>query len=350
VKTPFYRILYVQVLFAIALAIALGCTKPELAARMKPLGDGFVHLVGALITPLVFCTVTLGIAGSKSAKSVGKIGGLAFIYFEVLTTFALIVGLLVVNFVAPGVGMNVDVTKLDASKVATYVEHGKNTDVTGFLLDLIPTTLLSPLTGGNVLQTLVVALLFGFAMQHLGQRARPVRDLIASCSVVVFRIVEIVMRAAPIGAFGAMAFTIGSQGVASLIPLGKMMLTFYASCALFVFGVLGLVARVHGFSLLQLLRYVREEILLVLGTSSSEAALPRLLVKLENLGVRKDVVHLVLPAGYSFNLDGTCLYLTIAAVFLAQATNTPLALGDQVMLLLVLLVSSKGAAGVAGSG
>jgi aerobic C4-dicarboxylate transport protein len=347
---PLYKNLYLQVLIAIGIGVLLGHFFPETGAAMKPLGDVFIKLIKMLIAPVIFCTVVMGIAGMESMKAVGKTGALALVYFEVVSTLALIVGLVIVNVVQPGVGMNIDVASLDASAVESYAKAAEQQGVIDFVLDVVPTTLLSAFTEGDVLQVLLVALLFGFALHAAGDRARRVFAFIDEISVVLFRIVGMIMRVAPIGAFGAMAFTIGEYGLASLLALGKLMACFYATCLLFIFVILGLIARAHGFRIVKLVRYLREELLIVLGTSSSESVLPRMISKMEGAGCAKSVVGLVIPTGYSFNLDGTAIYLTMAAVFIAQATNIPLSLADQLGLLAVLLLTSKGAAGVTGSG
>ncbi len=349
-STPLYRNLYFQVLVAIAAGILLGHFYPEAGEAMKPLGDGFIKLVKMLIAPVIFCTVVTGIAGMENMKAVGKTGAYALIYFEILSTLALIVGLVIVNIVQPGAGMNIDPASLDQSAVAAYATAAKEQGVVDFLLNVIPSTLIGAFTNGEVLQILFVALLFGFALHALGERARPVFSLIDDFSAILFRIVAMVMAVAPIGAFGAMAFTIGKYGVATLTSLGKLMACFYATCLIFIFVVLGLIARAHGFRILRIVRYLKEELLIVLGTSSSESVLPRMISKMERAGCAKSVVGLVIPTGYSFNLDGTAIYLTMAAVFIAQATNTPLGIMDQLGLLAVLLLTSKGAAGVTGSG
>jgi aerobic C4-dicarboxylate transport protein len=349
-RVPLYKHLYFQVLIAILIGIALGHFHPELGAQMKPLGDGFIKLIKMLIAPVIFCTVVTGIGGMENMRAVGRTGAYALIYFEILSTLALIVGLVVVNLVQPGVGMNVAVESLDTSALQAYEQAAKEQNVVGFLLGIIPETFLGALARGEILQVLLIALLFGFALHALGERSRNMLALIDDLSAVLFRIVAMVMRVAPLGAFGAMAFTIGKYGVGTLVSLGKLMACFYATCLLFIFVVLGAIARAHGFRITKLVRYLREELLIVLGTSSSESVLPRLLAKMERVGCAKSVVGLVIPTGYSFNLDGTSIYLTMAAVFIAQATNTPLGLLDQLGLLAVLLVTSKGAAGVTGSG
>ncbi|MFO1464967.1 MAG: dicarboxylate/amino acid:cation symporter [Steroidobacteraceae bacterium] len=344
------RSLYIQVLIAIVLAGLLGHFFPATAVAFKPLGDLFIRLVKMLIGPIIFCTVVSGIAGVASMRQIGRTGGLALLYFEAMSTIALIIGLLVVNLLRPGAGMNRGLESLDAKAVAAYAEPGRMQSVADFLMSLIPTSAMDAFARGDVLQILVFALFFGFAMQALGARVSAVRGLIDSASQVLFVITGMVMRLAPLGAFGAMAFTVGQYGLGSLASLGKLMGSFYLTCLVFVLGVLGLVARLHGFRIIQLIAFIREELLLVLGTSSSEAALPLIMRRLESLGADKSVVGLVVPAGYSFNLDGTAIYLTMAAVFVAQATHTPLDLTHQLTLLAVLLLTSKGAAGVTGSG
>ncbi len=344
------RALYIQVLVAIALGVIVGHFWPETGVALKPLGDGFIKLIKMLIAPIIFCTVVLGIVGMENLRGVGRTGLYALGYFELVTTLALILGLVVVNVVQPGSGMHIDAAALDARAVAQYVAKAHDQHVVDFLLNVIPTTLFDAFARGEILQVLLIALLFGFALHMVGERGAMLRGALEGLSGVLFRIVGFVMRLAPIGAFGAMAFTIGSQGLAALAPLASLMACFYATCILFVLLVLGTIARLHGFRVLPLVRCLKDELLIVLGTSSSESVLPRLMDKLERLGCRKSTVGLVVPAGYSFNLDGTCIYLTMAAVFLAQATDTHLAIGQQIGLLAVLLLTSKGAAGVTGSG
>ena len=345
-----YRSLYFQVLVAIALGILLGLFYPDAAIKMKPLGDGFIKLIKMLIAPVIFCTVAMGIAGVEDMKKVGKTGGLALIYFEVMSTVSLILGLVIVNLLRPGSGMNVDPATLDTGPLRDYTAPGKLQSVTDFVLNVIPSQFADAFAKGEILQVLLIAILFGFAIQQLGTRAAVMVSFIESFSNVLFWIVGVVMRLAPIGAFGAMAFTMGKYGVRSLVSLGALMGSFYTTCLLFIFVALGIVARLHGFSIWRFLKYIKDELLIVLGTSSSETVLPRMMAKLERLGAAKPVVGLVIPAGYSFNLDGTSIYLTMAAVFIAQATNTPMNLFQQVALLAVLLLTSKGAAGVTGSG
>jgi aerobic C4-dicarboxylate transport protein len=345
-----YKSLYVQVLIAIAIGVALGYFYPATGAAMKPLGDGFIKLIKMIIAPIIFCTVVVGIAGMEDMKKVGKTGGLALLYFEVVSSVALIIGLVIVNLVQPGAGMNVDPRALDTKGVAAYTGPGKMQTTTEFLLNIIPSTVVDAFAKGEILQVLLFSVMFGFALHRFGGRGTLVFDFVEKLSHVLFSIVGIIMKMAPIGAFGAMAFTIGKYGLGSLLSLGKLMGTFYLTCLIFIFVVLGTIARLHGFSVWKFIKYIKEELLIVLGTSSSESVLPRMMAKMENLGVKKSVVGLVIPTGYSFNLDGTSIYLTMAAVFIAQATNTPMTLFQQVTLLLVLLLTSKGAAGVTGSG
>jgi aerobic C4-dicarboxylate transport protein len=347
---PLYRSLYFQVIVAIVAGIVLGIFAPHTGEAMKPLGDAFIKLIKMIIAPIIFCTVVVGIAGMEDMKKVGKTGGLALLYFEIVSALALVVGLVIVNVVQPGAGMNVDPKTLDAKAVATVTSGRKMESTTDFLMNIIPSTVVDAFAKGEILQVLLFALMFGFALHSFGGRGTLVFDFVEKISHVFFRIVGIIMKVAPIGAFGAMAFTIGKYGIGSMLSLGMLMLTFYATCLFFIFVVLGLIARFHGFSVWKLIKYLKEELFIVLGTSSSEAALPRVMVKLENLGAKKSVVGLVIPTGYSFNLDGTSIYLTLAAIFIAQATNTPLDLTHQLTLLAVLLLTSKGAAGVTGSG
>ncbi|MFQ2907856.1 dicarboxylate/amino acid:cation symporter [Aeromonas allosaccharophila] len=342
--------LYFQVLLAITLGVFLGHVYPELGANMKPLGDGFVKLIKMIIAPVIFCTVVTGIAGMESMKAVGKTGAIALIYFEVVSTIALIIGLCVVNLLQPGGGMNIDPAVLDASAISAYAEQAKSQGIIAFLLDIIPGSVIGAFASGNILQVLLFAVLFGFSLHHIGEKGQVIFGVIDSFSKVIFGIINMIMRLAPIGAFGAMAFTIGKYGVGSLVQLGQLIACFYLTCLFFIFIVLGSIAKASGFSILRFISYIREELLIVLGTSSSESVLPRMLDKMEKLGCQKSVVGLVIPTGYSFNLDGTSIYLTMAAIFIAQATNTPLDLFQQITLLVVLLISSKGAAGVTGSG
>ena len=347
---PFYTSLYFQVILAIVIGVVIGHLYPAAGAAMKPLGDGFIKLIKMIIAPIIFCTVVIGIAGMEDMKKVGKTGGLALLYFEVVSSIALVVGLVIINLVQPGAGMNIDASTLDTKAIAAYTDPGKIGSTTEFLLNIIPNTVVEAFSKGEILQVLLISVLVGFALHKSGGRGTLVFDLIEKSSTVLFRIVGYIMKVAPIGAFGAMAFTIGKYGIGSLLSLGKLMGTFYLTCVLFVFVVLGLIARFHGFSIWKFVKYIKEELLIVLGTSSSEAALPRMMIKMENLGAKKSVVGLVIPTGYSFNLDGTSIYLTMAAVFIAQATNTPMTLIQQITLLGVLVLTSKGAAGVTGSG
>ena len=349
-KRPLYKSLYIQVLTAVVLGILLGQFYPQLGEQMKPLGDGFIKLIKMIIAPIIFCTVVIGIAGMEDMKKVGKTGGLALLYFEVVSTIALVVGLVVVNLFEPGAGMNVNVAALDTKGIAAYTGPGKMVGTVDFLLNVIPTSVVDAFAKGEILQVLLFAVLFGFALHRFGGRGTLVFDLIEKTSHVLFDIVGVIMKLAPIGAFGAMAFTIGKYGIGSLFSLGKLMGSFYLTCLIFVFVVLGTIARLHGFSIWKFVKYIKEELLIVLGTSSSESVLPRMMEKMENLGAKKTVVGLVIPTGYSFNLDGTSIYLTMAAVFIAQATNTPMTLVQELTLLAVLLLTSKGAAGVTGSG
>ncbi|WP_294291692.1 dicarboxylate/amino acid:cation symporter [uncultured Sphingomonas sp.] len=349
-KVPFYRHLYVQVIVAIALGVTLGAVYPETGAALKPLGDGFIKLVKMVIAPVIFLTVVTGIAGMRELTAVGRVAGKAFAYFLFFSTLALIVGLIVANVVQPGAGMNVDPATLDSKAIADYAHKAEETTLIGFLLSIIPTTIPSALTDGSILQTLFVAILFGVSLSLVGKPAEPVLDFLERITLVIFRLVGILMKAAPIGAFGAMAFTIGKYGLASLANLGALVATFYLTSLIFVLGILGVVAWLHGFSILKLIAYLKAELLLVLGTSSSEAALPSLIGKLERAGCDKGVVGLVVPTGYSFNLDGTNIYMTLAALFIAQATGIELSWGEQAALLGVAMLSSKGAAGVTGAG
>jgi aerobic C4-dicarboxylate transport protein len=349
-KKPFYKVLYVQVLFAIVCGILLGAFYPELGAKMKPLGDGFIKLIKMIIAPVIFCTVVAGIAGMQDMKKIGRVGGKALLYFEVVSTFALAIGLIVANVIRPGDGFNADPATLDAKSIEQYTSKASSQTTTDFLMNIIPNTFIDAFAKGDILQVLLLAILFGFALSLLGERGRPVTKFIDDLSHVIFGMVGIIMKVAPIGAFGAMAFTIGKYGVESLLPLMKLMGSFYLTCALFVFVVLGLIAKLTGFSIFRFISYIKEELLIVLGTSSSESALPALMRKLEKLGCSKPVVGLVVPTGYSFNLDGTNIYMTMAALFVAQATNTDLTLGQQLTILGVAMLTSKGASGITGAG
>ena len=347
---PLYKSLYFQVITAILIGVLVGHFFPHTGTAMKPLGDGFIRLIKMIIAPIIFCTVVVGIAGMEDMKKVGKTGGLALMYFEIVSAIALVVGLVIINVLKPGAGMNIDAGSLDPKAIAAYTAPGKMQGTVDFFFNIIPSTVVDAFAKGEILQVLLFSVMFGFALHKFGGRGTLIFDIIEKGSHVLFAIVGMIMRVAPIGAFGAMAFTIGEYGLGSLLSLGKLMATFYATCLFFIFVILGTIARVHGFSIWKFVRYIKEELLIVFGTSSSEAALPRMMVKMENLGVRKSVVGLVIPTGYSFNLDGTSNYLTMAAVFIAQATNTPMTLVQQITLLGVLMLTSKGAAGVTGSG
>jgi len=349
-KKSILKSLYFQVITAILLGVIIGHFWPETGAAMKPLGEGFIKLIKMLIAPLIFCTVVTGIAGMEDMKKVGRTGGLALIYFEVLSSLSLLLGLIVVNVLQPGAGMNIDAATIDTTNIATYTSPEKMGSVSEFLMNIIPTSFVDAFAKGDILQVLLISVLFGFALHRFGGRGTLIFDFVEKFSQVIFAVVTYIMRAAPIGAFGAMAFTVGKYGIVSLWSLGKLMGSFYLTCLLFIFLVLGSICRYHGFSIWKFVKYIREELLIVLGTSSSESALPGLMAKTENLGAKKSVVGLVIPTGYSFNLDGTSIYLTMAAVFIAQATNTPLDIWHQVTLLVILLLTSKGAAGVTGSG
>jgi len=346
---PWYVQLWFQVLVAMVVGIALGHLYPDLGAKMQPLGDAFIKAIRVLIAPIIFCTVVHGISSMANMAKVGRVALKALIYFEVLTTIALIIGLVAVNIFQPGVGMNVNLAQLDTSNVTSYIQQTKNQTTAQFLLNVIPNTFVGAFAEGHVLQVLYLAVLCGFALSWVGERGKVLNQLIDASSQMLFRIVAIVMWAAPIGAFGAIAFTVGKFGAGSLLSLGYLLVTFYITCLIFIFGVLWPICHGCGFSLLKLIRYIWEELLIVLATTSSEVVLPRMIAKLEDAGCEESVVGLVIPTGYSFNLDGTCLYLATAAVFLAQATNTPITIEQQIGLLLVLLLASKGAAGVAGA-
>jgi aerobic C4-dicarboxylate transport protein len=347
---PFYTHLYVQVLTAIVIGVLLGHFYPDIGEAMKPLGDGFIKLIKMLIAPIIFCTVVHGIASMEDLKRVGRVGLKALIYFEVVTTLALIVGLVVVNILQPGASMNVDARTIDTRSIQVYTTKAGQQGTVEFLMHVIPNTVVGAFAEGEILQVLFFAILFAFALFMLGERGRPVLAFIDIISHTFFGIVGFIMKLAPIGAFGAMAFTIGKYGVGTLAALAHLMIAFYITCLIFVLFVLGAIAWLVGFNILKFIRYIKEELLIVLGTSSSESVLPRMMAKLENLGCKESVVGLVIPTGYSFNLDGTCIYLTMAAIFLAQATNTELTLWQQLGIIGVLLLTSKGAAGVTGSG
>jgi aerobic C4-dicarboxylate transport protein len=349
-KVPFYRHLYFQVLAAIVAGVLLGHFDPGVGAAMKPFGDAFIKLVKMVITPVIFLTVATGIAGVSDLKRVGRVAGKAMIYFLTFSTLALIIGLVISNVVQPGAGMHIDPATLDAKAAAAYAAKAHDASIVGFLMDIIPNTIVGAFAKGDILQVLFFSVLFGVALAMAGERGKPVVDFLQALTNPVFRLVAILMKAAPIGAFGAMAFTIGKYGIGSIANLAFLIGTFYVTSLLFVLVVLGAVARYNGFSILALIRYIKEELLLVLGTSSSEAALPALMTKMERAGCDRSVVGLVIPTGYSFNLDGTNIYMTLAALFIAQATDTHLSFADQILLLLVAMLSSKGAAGITGAG
>jgi len=349
-KPPLYKVLYFQVLTAVVIGVLLGHFYPEVGVDMKPFGDAFIKAIKMLISPIIFCTVVLGIAGMEDMKKVGKTGGLALLYFEIVSSLALIIGLMVVNVLQPGAGMNIDPSSLDTKGIAAYTGPGKIGTTTDFLMNIIPNTAVEAFAKGEILQVLFVAILFGFALHRFGGRGTLVFDMVEKTSHVLFDMIGFIMKFAPIGAFGAIAFTIGKYGVVSLFSLGKLMGSFYLTCLLFIFIVLGIIARLNGFNIFKFVRYIKEELLIVLGTSSSETVLPRMMEKMEVLGANKTCVGLVIPTGYSFNLDGTSIYLTVAAVFIAQATDTPMTIYQQITMLLVLMLTSKGAAGVTGSG
>ncbi|WP_343596268.1 dicarboxylate/amino acid:cation symporter [Acinetobacter sp.] len=349
-KPKFYQILYVQVIFAIAIGILLGHFYPSVGESLKPLGDAFINIVKMIISPVIFLTVVTGIAGMNNVGSVGRVTGKAMIYFITFSTLALFVGMVVANVIQPGHGLNIDPATLHADKVSDYVEKAHDSSVVGFLMAIVPKTLLSPLVGGDILQVLFVAVLFGIALATTHEHSKPIIEFLNTLTTPVFKLVGMLMKLAPIGAFGAMAFTIGKYGIGSIGNLALLILTFYITAVLFIVIVLGAVARYNGFSIIDLVRYIKDELWLVLGTSSSEAALPSLMDKMEKAGCEKSVVGLVIPTGYSFNLDGTNIYMTMAALFIAQACNIELTIGQQLTLLLVAMISSKGAAGVTGAG
>ncbi len=349
-KLPFYRQLYFQVVLAIVLGVLLGHFEPQYGAQFKPLGDAFIKLVKMVIAPVIFLTIVTGIAGMTHLRTVGRVFFKAMAYFLFFSTLALIVGMVVANVLQPGAGMHIRVADLDTKAVDSFVAKSHDLSLVGFAMDIIPKTLVSPFVGDNILQVLFVAVLFGVALAMSGDAGRPALNFFEALTKPVFKLVNIVMKAAPIGAFGAMAFTIGKFGLGSLVNLAELVATFYLTSLVFVLVILGAVARMCGFSVIKLIRYLKAELLLVLGTSSSESALPSLMEKMEKAGCSKSVVGLVVPTGYSFNLDGTNIYMTLAALFIAQATDIDLSLGQQVALLLVAMLSSKGAAGVTGAG
>ena len=348
-KQRFYQTLHFQVLVAILAGIALGQFYPSLGEKMKPLGDGFIKLIRMMIAPIIFLTVVVGIANVSDLRQLGRVGVKALLYFEVVTTLALVIGLIVVKTVQPGAGVNANAATLDTKSIQQYTNPTKATHTVDFLLNIIPETVVDAFAKGEILQVLFIAILFGLALAKFGQ-AQSIVAALDSVSHWLFGVIALIMYVAPIGAFGAMAFTIGKYGLRTLVPLGKLMLCVYATGAVFIFVVLGAIARLHGFSLWKFLKYIQDEILIVVGTSSSETVLPRMIAKLENLGCSKSVVGLVIPAGYAFNLDGTSIYLTIAAIFVAQATNTRLSTADEWWILLILMLTSKGSAAVTGGG
>lgn len=349
-KKKIYQHLYAQVLTAIAIGVALGYFMPDIGTTMKPLGDGFIKLIKMVIAPIIFCTVVSGIAGMQDMKKVGRVGAKALLYFEIVSTLALIIGLAIITLVQPGAGFNADVSQLDTKSLASYTTGAKSLSTTDFLMNIIPTSVVDAFAKGDILQVLFFALLFGFSLSLFGEKGKAIKELIDQLCHVMFGVVGFIMKLAPIGAFGAMAFTIGKFGVGSLSKLGMLMGSFYLTCIIFVFVVLGTICKISGFNIFKFINYIKEELLIVLGTSSSESVLPQMMTKMENLGCAKSVVGMVIPTGYSFNLDGTSIYLTMAAVFVAQATNTDLTLTQTLTILTVLMLTSKGAAAVTGGG
>lgn len=346
----YYKSLYIQVIVAIIIGAALGHFMPDLAIQLKPLGDGFIRLIKMMIAPIIFCTIVTGIAGMQNTKKVGRVGIKAILYFEVVSTLALIIGLVVVNVLQPGKGMNVNVDSLDPKLIEGYLVQGKSQTLLEIIINIIPENIVNAIANNNLLQVLFFSVLTGFALSKIKDRGKPFLAGLQSFEEVLFKIIHMIMKLAPVGAFGAMAFTIAKYGLASLSSLGQLLIAFYITCLLFIFIVLGGILKYTGYNIFKLLKFIREELLVVLGTSSSETALPSLIDKLEKIGCSEPVTGLIIPTGYSFNLDGTSIYLTMAAVFLAQATNTPMDLSQQISLLLILLLTSKGAAGVTGSG
>jgi aerobic C4-dicarboxylate transport protein len=349
-RQPWYSILYIQVLIAIGLGVVIGHFFPKTGIAMKPLGDGFIALIRMMIAPVIFCTVVHGIASIGDLRKVGRIGAKTLFYFEIVSTFALLIGLIVGELVQPGSGFNIDPATLNASAVSTYVTRAKEESIVAHLLSIIPDSYFGALAKGDLLQVLLVAILAGFAITHLGELGQRISAVIDAIAKIFFGIIRIIVKVAPIGAFGAMAFTVGQYGIGSLLPLSKLIGTFYLTSILFVLIILGTIARFSGFSILRFITYIKDELLIVLGTSSSETVLPQLMTKMEHLGASKPVVGLVVPTGYSFNLDGTNIYMTLAILFLAQATNTPLTIGQYAMILLIAMITSKGASGVTGAG
>ncbi len=346
----YLKSLYLQVIIAILAGILIGTFFPSIGVELKPLGEGFIKLIKMMIGPVIFCTIVNGIAGMENTKKVGVVGFKTIVYFEIVSTIALLIGLVVINILKPGTGMNIDPLTLDMKAVEGYMNHSKSVGAQEFIMNIIPDNIVNALSTGNILQVLFFSILLGFALSKIGIKAKPFLVVLKSFEDSLFAIIRIIMRVAPIGALGAMSFTIGKYGLGSLVSLGQLMGSFYLTCIIFIFFILGGILKYTGFNLWQLIKYIKEEILIVLGTSSSEAALPSLMEKLTKLGCSEPVVGLVIPTGYSFNLDGTSIYLTMAAVFLAQATNTPLEFSHQLTLLVVLMLASKGAAGVTGSG
>ena len=346
----FYQVLYFQVLAAIVIGVLLGYFYPDMGSSMKPLGEGFIKLIKMIIAPIIFCTVVTGIAGMEDMKKVGRVGAKALLYFEVVSSIALVIGLAVVTLIQPGAGFNADLTQLDTKALASYTTGAKSLSTTDFFMNIIPTSVVDAFAKGDILQVLFFSLLFGFALSAIGEKGKPITRFIDEVSQVMFGIVGIIMKAAPIGAFGAMAFTIGKFGIGSLSKLGMLMGSFYLTCLIFIIVVLGSISKLCGFNIFKFIFYIKEELLIVLGTSSSESVLPRMMIKMEKLGCTKSVVGLVIPTGYSFNLDGTSIYLTMAAMFVAQATNTPLTMTQTITILAILMLTSKGAAAVTGGG
>ena len=346
----FYTSLHFQVFFSIVVGIALGHFYPNIGESMKPLGDAFIKLIKMIIAPIIFCTIVTGIAGMDDMKKVGRVGAKALIYFEIVSIFALIVGLVIVNWTQPGVGMNIDVNSLDSGAISAYTTGAKAQSTKDFVMNIIPSTVVDAFAKGDILQVLLFSVMFGWALSAMGGKRTALFNVIGEISHGLFGMVDLIMKLAPIGTFGAMAFTIGKYGIASLLPLGKLLAVFYMTCILFVLVVLGLITKWAGFSIIKFIGYIKEEFLIVFGTASSESVLPRMMNKLEKLGCAKSVVGLVIPTGYSFNLDGTSIYLTMAAIFVAQATNTELTLANQLTILAILMLTSKGASGVTGSG
>jgi aerobic C4-dicarboxylate transport protein len=346
----FYQVLYFQVLAAIVVGVLLGYFYPGIGTSMKPLGDGFIKLIKMIIAPIIFCTVVTGIAGMEDMKKVGRVGAKSLLYFEVVSSISLVIGLAVVTIIQPGAGFNADVTTLDTKGLASFTTGAKSLSTTDFFMNIIPTSVVDAFAKGDILQVLFFSLLFGFALSAIGEKGKPITKFIDEVSQIMFGIVGTIMKAAPIGAFGAMAFTIGKFGIGSLAKLGLLMGSFYLTCLIFIIVVLGSISKLCGFNIFKFIYYIKEELLIVLGTSSSESVLPRMMLKMEKLGCTKSVVGLVIPTGYSFNLDGTSIYLTMAALFVAQATNTPLTMTQTVTILAILMLTSKGAAAVTGGG